>query len=284
MKQKIKIGLLHTTIRGDEKLIMEASKKKNIALEVIDVRESMFSTKGANYKADVMLERCVSTVKGMHALEYFESIGIPTVNTLSVARICENKFLTSLTLWKSHISTPRFCLVFSEEQAKNAIEKLGGFPIVLKPISGSWGRLLSKINDMDSLESLLEQKTILGGPQHHAFYMQEYINKPGRDIRLNVIGKKSVAAIYRESSHWITNTARGARPLPCPITKDLEDIAVKTVTAIGEGVLGIDIFESKDGFIVNEVNHTMEFKNVQRVTGVDIGQEIIMYCLSKIRS
>ncbi|MBI4066857.1 lysine biosynthesis protein LysX [Candidatus Gottesmanbacteria bacterium] len=278
------IGLLHTTIRGDEKLIIEAARKEDVSLEVIDIRESTFSLGAKNYKFEVALERCVSTVKGMHALEYFGNINIPTVNALSVARICENKFLTSLNLGKQGVPTPRFCLVFSETQAKEAVAKLGGFPIVLKPVSGSWGRLLSKVNDMDALESILEQKTTLGGPQHHAFYLQEYINKPGRDIRLNVVGKKAVAAIYRESNHWITNTARGAEPINCPITKDLEDIAEKTVGVIGEGVLGIDIFESKDGLLVNEVNHTMEFKNVQRITGIDIAREIIKYSVSKIKS
>lgn len=280
MAKKKKIGLLHTTIRGDEKLIIEAAKKNSVSLNIIDVREQIFDPDNS-YGFDVVLERCVSTIKGMHALEFFESINIPCINSLSIAQICENKFITSLALWKHKVPTPKFCMVFNEFQAKKAVENLGGFPVVVKPVSGSWGRLVSKVNDMDSLESLLEQKTVLGGPSHHAFYMQQYIEKNGRDIRLNVIGKKPIAAIYRESSHWITNTARGAEPTPCKITKELENIAAMTVNTLGEGVLGIDVFETEDGMVVNEVNHTMEFKNVQRVTEVDIAGEIVKYCLSK---
>lgn len=283
MTKKIKLGLLHTMIRGDEKLLIDAAKKTGIVLEIVDIREAVFNPLHHSYSFDVVLQRCVSTVKGMHALEFFESVGIPTVNSLSIARICENKFVTSLMLAKYKVPTPKFFLVFSESKAKEAIEQLGGFPIVIKPLSGSWGRLVSKINDMDCLESILEQKMVLGGPQHHAFYLQEFIEKPGRDIRVNVVGTKVVAAIYRESNHWITNTARGALPQSCEITSQLKDITEKTVAALGEGVLGIDVFETKKGLLVNEVNHTMEFKNVQRVTGVDIAGEIIEYCLSKIR-
>ncbi|MBI3955388.1 RimK family alpha-L-glutamate ligase, partial [Candidatus Gottesmanbacteria bacterium] len=129
------------------------------------------------------------------------------------------------------------------------------------------------------LEAVIEQKTTLGGPHHHAFYIQQYVEKPGRDIRIHVIGGKVIAAIYRKSSHWITNTARGAEALPCPIDKNLESIAKKAGDAIGEGVLGIDIFETKKGYVVNEVNHTIEFKNVQRVTGVNIAGYILDYCI-----
>ncbi len=281
MLKNKKIGLLHTTIRGDEKLIIEAAKKNRVSLDIIDVREQIFDPDNS-YGFDVVLERCVSTVKGMHALEFFASLNIPCVNSLSVAQVCENKFITSLALWKHKVATPKFCMVFSERQAKIAVEAWGGFPVVIKPVSGSWGRLIAKINDLDSLESILESKTVLGGPSHHAFYMQQYIEKHGRDIRLNVIGRNAIAAIYRKSDHWITNTARGALPLNCKITKDLEDIAQKTIAAIGEGVLGIDVFETNDGLLINEVNHTMEFKNVQRVTNVNIAGEIINYCLEKI--
>lgn len=277
--KKIKIGLLHTTIRGDEKLLIEAADRYGVELTVVDVREQVFDPLRHDFDFDVVLERCVSTVKGMHAVEFFESFGIPVINPLNIARVCENKFTTSLALVKNKIPTPEFALVFGESQAKIAIEKIGGYPVVLKPVSGSWGRLVAKISDQDALEAVIEQKTTLGGPHHHAFYIQQYVDKPGRDIRIHVIGGKVIAAIYRQSQHWITNTARGAEALSCSIDKDLESLAKKTGDAIGTGVLGIDIFETKNGYVVNEVNHTMEFKNVQRVTGIDIAGTIIDYCI-----
>ncbi|MBI3954999.1 lysine biosynthesis protein LysX [Candidatus Gottesmanbacteria bacterium] len=280
---KVRIGLLHTTIRGDEKLLIDATKRHNVTLQIIDVREQILDPVDHNFDFDVMLERCVSTVKGAHALEFFASIGIPTVNSLAVAKICENKFATSLALVRSGVPTPRFAMVFGEEQAKKAVAKLGGYPVVIKPVSGSWGRLIARVNDEHALEAIIEQKTVLGSPSHHAIYIQQYIEKPGRDIRIHVVGGKVIAAIYRKSSHWITNTARGAQALPCSINKDLEKIAKMAGDSIGDGVLGIDIFETKDGYMVNEVNSTMEFKNVQRVTGIDVAGEIIEYCISKIK-
>lgn len=266
-------------IRGDEKLLIEAAKRKNVVLEIVDVREQIFDPTNFKYDFDVVLERCVSTTKGMHTIEFFESIGIPVVNCLSVARTCENKFTTSLALIAHDVPTPRFALVFSEREAKTAIERIGGYPAVLKPVSGSWGRLLARINDIYALEAMIEQKTTLGGPHHHAFYIQQYIKKPGRDIRIHVIGGRVVAAIYRQSSHWVTNTARGAEPIPCSIDRQLENIALRAAEAVGGGVLGIDIFETKKGYLVNEINHTMEFKNVQRVTGINVASAIINYCL-----
>lgn len=281
--KKIRIGLLHTTIRGDEKLLIEAMSRHGVDFETVDVREQIFDPNNHNFDFNVMLERCVSTTKGILAAEFFETLGIPVINSISVARICDNKFLTSHILIKAGIPTPDFSLVFNEEMAKIAVSQVGGYPVVLKPISGSWGRLLAKINDDDALEAVIEQKTTLGGPHHHAFYFQKYIEKPGRDIRINVIGGQVAAAIYRQSNHWITNTARGAVALPCKVDKKLQKIAVKAAEAIGEGIFGIDIFETKDGYMVNEVNHTMEFKNVQRVTGIDVAGKIIEYCISRIK-
>ncbi len=282
MKKKIKLAILHTTIRADEKLLMEAANKRNIDLHLVDIREQILDPVAHKFNFDVVLERCISTVKGMHAVEFFESIGIPAVNSLQTARTCENKFVTSLALVKNKVPTPQFSLVFSEDKAKKAIEDMGGYPVVLKPVSGSWGRLIAKINDVNSLEATIEQKSVLGGPHHHAFYIQQYIEKPDRDIRIHVIGGKVIAAIYRNSKHWITNTARGAEAIPCAIDSDLANIAKNAGKAVGEGVLGIDIFETKNGYVVNEINHTMEFKNVQRVTGIDVAGAIIDYCLSVV--
>lgn len=280
-KKTIRLGLLHTTIRMDEKLLLEAAQKRAMPVEVIDVRECIFSP-NSQFNADIVLERCISTLKGINVLEYFTSIQIPTVNTLETARTCDNKFLTSLRLVRANVPTLKFALVFDEVRALEAIEELGGYPVVIKPVSGSWGRLLAKINDRDALEGVLEQKLTLGGPHQHSFYLQKYIEKPGRDIRVNVVNGRVVAAIYRETSHWITNTARGAEAKPCTIDKDLGKISLATAKAVGGGVLGIDVFETKGGYLINEINHTTEFKNVQRVTGIDVAGAIIDYCKEEV--
>lgn len=280
----VTIGILHSTIRGDEKLIIDAANKRNVKIKLIDVRYEVFNRETYKIDFDIALERCVSTIKGTHATRFFESLNIPVVNSSAVATICEDKFLTSLMLQKAKVPTPSFAMVFTEEQAQDAIKQLGGYPVVIKPSLGSWGRLLAKINDKDSLEAVLEHKDVLGSPQQKAFYIQKYVKKPGRDIRSYVFDGKTICAIYRNSPHWITNTARGGVATNCPVTKELAILSEKAAKAIGKGILSMDVFETEDGLQINEVNHTTEFKNSERPTGVSISGAMIDYCVKIISS
>jgi [lysine-biosynthesis-protein LysW]--L-2-aminoadipate ligase len=182
---------------------------------------------------------------------------------------------------KDHgVPQPELRIAFTEDSALVAIEDLG-YPVVLKPAVGSWGRLLSKVNDRDAAESILEHKTVLGSYHHSIFFIQKYIEKQGRDIRAFVVGDQCIAAIYRSSAHWITNTARGAEASNCPITPELAEICVRAAHAVGGGVLAIDLFESDQGLLVNEVNYTMEFRNSIDTTGINIPDRVIDYVLSR---
>jgi len=274
----IKIGLLHSTIRADEKLLIAAAKHKKCKIETIDIRNELFIPSKKS-RWDVMLERSVSTVKGMYAIYYFESLGVSVVNSSHVAIICEDKFLTSLQLYKNNVETPLFAMAFSLDEAKVAIEKMGGFPVVIKPAHGSWGRLLAKVNDEDSLEAVLEHKTVLGTPPHGAFYIQQYIEKKGWDIRAFVIDGETICAIARRSEHWITNTSRGGKAENYKVNSQLQNICKKAAIAVGGGVLAIDLIETDNGYTVNEINHTMEFKNSEGPTEVSISEAIIDYCI-----
>jgi len=274
----MRIGLLHSTIREDEKLLIDSARKQNTEIEILDVRGQVFNVETWQKNYDCLLLRCISATAGTHASMFFEHLGLPVVSSLQVMAICENKFLTSLKLKKNKVPTVPFVLALSEHEAIEAVNQLGGYPVVLKPVSGSWGRLLAKINDQDALEAVIEQKHVLGSPSHKAIYIQKYINTNGRDIRVTTVGNRVVCAIYRDADHWITNTARGARASVCKVDKTLEQISLSASQAVGGGVLGIDMFETDDGYIVNEVNHTPEFKNVQRTTGVNVAKAIIDYC------
>jgi len=273
------IGLLYTTIRGDEKLIIGAAKKRNVKIKLTDVREEIFNRKTYRPNFDIALERCVSTIKGNHATRFLESLNITVINNSAVAAICEDKFVTSLTLQKARVPTPDFAMVFNTTQAYQAIKQLSGFPVVIKPPLGSWGRLLAKINDIDSLEAVLEHKDVLGSPHQKSFYIQKYIKKPGRDIRAFVIDGKTICAIYRDSPHWITNTARGGVATNCPVNKEISNLSKKASDAVGGGILSMDIFETDAGMQINEINHTTEFKNSEKPTGVSISGAIVDYCI-----
>jgi len=275
----ISLAILHSTIRKEEKLLLDEAARRGIPVKLIDIRSQVFDPTVFRADFDAALERSVSTVKGDYAVLFLENIGVPVVNSSTVARNCEDKFVTSLLLGRNGIPCPRFAMAFGPEQALQAVEALGGFPVVVKPPLGSWGRLLAKVNDEDALDALLEHKEVLGTPPQKAFYIQQFIRKPGRDIRAFLVDGETICAIYRESSHWITNTARGGVARNCPLTPGLRDICGRASAAVGGGLLAIDLFESDGGLLVNEINHTMEFRNSEEPTGVNISGAILDHCL-----
>ena len=228
----------------------------------------------------MIIERSLHHGRALYALKVLNDAGIPTVNTYQVALTCGDKFLTTQALLRNGVPSPRCMLAFTPESALQAIETLG-YPVVLKPVIGSWGRLVSKINDREAAEAVLEHRDTLGNYQHAIFYIQEYIHKPkGRDIRAFVVGDECIAAIYRTSEHWITNTARGGAASNCPISPELADICIGAAQAVGGGVVAIDLFEDDDGrLLVNEVNYTMEFRNSITTTGVNIPAKIVEWTM-----
>lgn len=275
----VKIGLLHSLVRPEEKLLIkELRARPGVELEMIDDRKLTFHLGEDSFDLDVVLERCINHSRAMHGLRLFENAGVSCVNSSRVATVCGDKILTSVQLEEYGVPQPQVRVAFTEESTLEAIEEMG-YPVVLKPAVGSWGRLLAKVNDRDAAESILEHKTILGSYHHSIFYIQQYVEKRGRDIRSFVIGDDCVAAIYRYADHWITNTARRGRAENCPLTDELKDVSVRAARAVGGGVVAADIFEGPDGLLVNEVNYTMEFRNSIHTTGVDIPGRIVDYLL-----
>jgi [lysine-biosynthesis-protein LysW]--L-2-aminoadipate ligase len=214
----MRIGFLHSLIRKDEKLLLDEFRKRDgVELEMLDDRKLIFDLR-SRPDVDVVLERCINHSRAMHGLRLLESVGIPCINSSEVARICGDKILSSLALQEMEIPQPEVRIAFTERSALDAIEELG-YPVVLKPAVGSWGRLLSKVNDREAAESILEHKAILGSYHHSIFYVQKYVEKKGRDIRSFVVGDECIAAIYRSSEHWITNTALGGVATGCPVRR-----------------------------------------------------------------
>ena len=276
----MKVGFLHSLVRKEEKLLItEFSKRPNVELVMLDDRELQFDLK-SRPGVDVVIERSINHSRALHALRLFQSVGVPCVNTYEVSQTCGDKILTAVALEDHGIPQPDLRIAFTEDSALDAIEDIG-YPVVLKPAVGSWGRLLSKVNDRDAAETILEHKTVLGSYHHSIFFIQKYVEKKGRDIRAFVVGDECIAAIYRSSDHWITNTARGAQASNCPVTTELGELCVAAAQAVGGGVLAIDLFESESGLLVNEVNYTMEFRNSIDTTGVNIPDKVIDYVLAQ---
>ncbi|HVL88101.1 MAG TPA: lysine biosynthesis protein LysX [Candidatus Thermoplasmatota archaeon] len=271
------LAMLYSRIRMDEKMILEAARERGVELAKIDDRELVLDidAKKVPYAYDAVLERCISHSHAIYALRFFEHYGIPCVNSYEVARICGDKAETSIELARHGVPTPRTLVANDPETAMKAIERVG-YPAVLKPVVGSWGRLIAKVDTPEAAQAILEHKSTLGSYLHSIFYVQEYVRKPGRDIRVFVVGDEAIAAIYRTNPHhFITNTAQGGTASNCPVTPELAEIALAAAKAVGGGVLALDIMESERGLLCHEVNYTMEFKNSVAPTGVDIPGRIV---------
>jgi [lysine-biosynthesis-protein LysW]---L-2-aminoadipate ligase len=279
----MKIGVLCSRVRPEEKLLFEEIRKRGYELSQIDTRDMVFDLDEMKlYDTDVMLERSISQTHALYITKILEDRDILTINAYDVIRNCGDKVITSLLLEKNHIPTPKVRVAFTEESAVQAVESLG-YPAVLKPGVGSWGRLISKVDSRSQAESIVEHKAVLGTYHHSIFYAQQYVDKPGRDIRAFVVGGHTICAIYRSSEHWITNTARGGKASNCPVTDELNDICVRSAEAVGGGIVAIDVFETKDGFSVNEINHTMEFRNSIHTTGVNIPEKMVDYAVKQVK-
>lgn len=278
-----RVAMVITRVRVEEKMLLSAFRERGIDPEFIRDEELVIDPCAIDPRwgeFDIVLQRSLSTSRGLYLLELFDAWGVPTVNSLRTASICADKFKTSLALAKAGVPQPEVRIAFTPQSALEAVAELG-YPAVLKPVIGSWGRLLAKVSDADAAEAVLEHRQTLGNYSYHVHFVQSYVEKPrGRDIRAFVVGGETVCAIYRSSSHWITNTARGALAEQCPVTADIQDLCQRASDAVGGGVLAMDVFETEEGLVLNEINHTMEFRNSIEPTGVDIPGRIVDYALA----
>ena len=275
-----RVGFLYTRLRAEEKyLLEELEKHQDVEVVRINDGDCFFDINQLPEPVDVLFERSISYSRGLYISRIFEAHGVPVVNPAVVAERCGDKYVTSQILAKNGIPTPRVLMAFDEESALRAIEAMG-YPCVLKPVVGSWGRLLAKVENREMAEALIEHKATLG-VNHQVFYIQEYINKPGRDIRAFVIGDEVICAIYRSSENWITNTARGGIATNCLVTDDIAELCQRSAGAVGGELLALDLFETENGLTINEINHTMEFRNSITTTGVNIPQMMVEHVMAK---
>ena len=278
-----RVALLCSRVRVEEKLLRDALESRGADVQRVDDREITLDLTAPWRDFDVVLERSLSQTNALAALQVFEAWGLPTVNRYAVTALCNDKLSTSAALTAAGVPSPRTVVAFTAESALDAVEQLG-YPVVLKPLTGSWGRLLARINDRDAAEALFEHKATLGSHEHSVFYLQEHCNKPARDIRVFVIDGEPICAVYRESEHWITNTARGAVTSNCPVTADIASLSRRASAAVGGGVLAVDLLEDGDRLLVSEVNAGMEFRNSIDVTGIDIPGRVADFVLQVART
>lgn len=276
------LAVLASRIRVEEKLLFAELDRRHVHYAHIDTRRHMFRVDEPDLPYGGALSREISHTRNLYATTMFEYAGVPVVNPARIIALCGDKLLTALALHAAGLPTPRAMVTLTPEAALDYLPEFG-YPVVAKPVTGSWGRLGARLVDQDGAEAVLEHRAALPSPQYQIAYIQEFIDKPDRDIKAYVFGGELVGAIYKTSKHWRTNTARGGRAVVCPPTDDLVKLLRATADAVGDGVLGIDVLEDRDGrMYVNEVNHTPEFHGAVEVLGVDLVGAYVDFVLSRV--
>jgi len=281
----MKVGLLYSRIRRDEKLLLSELRERDHEIEKIDVRKQQFNIHEAPEAfddLDIVVDRCLATSRSVYATKFAKAYGVPVVNGPEVADTCADKVNNSLALEAAGVPTPNTDVAFTKDAALESIEKFG-YPCVLKPVVGSWGRLMAKIDSRSAAEAILEHKETLGHYEHKIFYVQEFVDKPGRDMRVLAVDGEPIAAMVRSSDHWLTNAAKGAETAEFELDDRALELVEKASDAVGGGLLGIDLMEvgideesgEFEDYTVHEVNHTVEFKALNEVTDVDVPAKVV---------
>ncbi len=273
------VTILYDTIRWEEKALLEAGKKNNINIQMVDCKKLALDLESKPEDYGVVIQRCVSYYRNVHSTAALEGMGVKVINCLNTGVFAGNKLYTHMLLKKAGVPTPDATVAFSKDAALEALDKQG-FPKVIKPTVGSWGRLISKLNDKDSAEGIIESRENMY-PIYQIHYLEEFVKRPPRDIRAIMVGDKIVAAIYRNSQHWKTNMALGGVAEPCKVTQEMEEMCIKAKNAVYGDIVGVDLMESEEkGLVVHEVNNTTEYKNTVRVCEVDIPSLMLDYALN----
>jgi len=279
-----KITVLYDTIRLEEKLLIKAAERHDINIEMVDCKQLFVDLNKNTQEFETVLQRCVSYYRNIHSTATLEGLGARVINCLNTGLLAGNKLFTHMLLQKAGIPTPEATIAFSKEAAMESLEK-SGYPKIIKPTVGSWGRMVSKLNDRDSAEGIIESRESMH-PSYQMYFLEEFVQRPPRDIRAIVIGDNVSAAIYRNTDgvNWKTNTHLGGSAETCEVSNELEDICIKAKNTVQGEIVGVDLMESNDkGLVVHEINNTTEFRNVVKVTGIDIPTQMLDYLKNSSR-
>ena len=287
----MQLAFLTSRLRTEEKLLLQELERRGIPVTRVDDGELALRLEPSATSPetetpwDLVWNRSLAFGRALYAGKVLEGRGIRTLNSAAVITTCGDKLDTSMALVRAGVPTPETRVAFTPEAALDVIEEMG-YPVVLKPVVGSWGRLVARLDNRTAAEAVLEDRAVLGSWQQQIFYLQEYVEKPGRDARVFVVGDQAIAGIWRSSEHWITNTARGGRTERCDVSGELGELALaaaRAVTPPGDSsILAIDLIETPNGPTVLEVNHSGEFRNSIEPTGVDIPGAMVDHVLARL--
>lgn len=286
------VGILNNRITWEVKQLITEFEKNQIKYELLNNQKVYYrlsKEKDLKSNFDLILERSLSYLRGLYSCAILETKGYKVINNFECLTTSGNKLLTTLKLIEKKIPTPETCIAFKDRSAINAIEGNTGYPAIIKPIIGSWGRLIAKLEDYNSATANLECREIMGNIYQKIYYLQEYIPNPNSknptDIRVFVIGNKCVAAMARFSPEkdFRSNIAVGGTAEPIELSPELEKLSIQSSKAINGEIVGVDLMIKKGNLNVIEINGTPQFKGIASATKINIASEIVEYIMNKYK-
>jgi [lysine-biosynthesis-protein LysW]--L-2-aminoadipate ligase len=290
----LKIGIIYNQVSWEIKQLISEMEKNQIKYKLINNQNVYFKLskeKDIDENYDIILERSLSYLRGLYSCAILELKGYKVINNYECLSLSGNKLLTTLQLIDHNIPTPETCIAFKEESALNAIEDVINYPAILKPIIGSWGRLIAKLDDYNSARSNLECRETLGDIIQKIYYLQKYIHtndsnlEDPTDMRIFIVGDKAIAAMgrYHSKNDFRSNIAIGGTAKPIEITSELEKLSLEASKAVKGEIVGVDIMNDQGKLKVIEVNGTPQFQGVATATKINVAAEIIDYILKKYK-
>jgi [lysine-biosynthesis-protein LysW]--L-2-aminoadipate ligase len=282
MTAHAQLALLTSRVRTEERQIIAALERRGVGYEQVDTR-TLHGT-SADRRWPVVLNREIGSIRARYAAWTLEAEGSRVLNSAHAIDLCADKWRTSLALRTAGLPTPRTAIAMTPEATLAALDELG-YPAVLKPVTGSWGRLVTRLGTRAEAVTVLEYVAALTGPQAHLGYVQSLIPPEGRQIRVIVVGGEAVGASHQLSEGWRTNVARGGRSIRCELSPDLAKLAVSAADSVGAELAGVDLIEDPDGRpLVLEVNSGVEFCGFQLALGgvVDSADRIVEYTMAAL--
>jgi [lysine-biosynthesis-protein LysW]--L-2-aminoadipate ligase len=286
------LGIVLNRVSFEEKQIILACKDLGINVEQINNQRiflELNSQKDLDVKSDLILQRSLSLVRALYSTSILETKGYKVVNDYQSTAICGDKLLTTLALVKHGVETPKTYVGFTPEACLENIEKKISYPLVTKPVIGSWGRMVTKIDNFNHLSSEIEAKEVMGNIFQKVHYFQEFIDSCAikkdapADIRVFYIGGECVAVMgrFRSGKDFRSNIALGGTAKKMDADSEMEKICKLAAKSVGGEILGIDLMITDKGYVCIEVNGTPGFEGLSQSTEVNIGKKIAEYLKDK---
>ena len=269
-KQNIEIQLVDATTVD---IFVNKDNKKSILVngEPSDLPQFVFPRTGSG-----------TTYYIKAVIRHFERMGVPVINTSDAIDNVKDKLYTHQILAQSNLDIPKTMLLRHPIDI-DFVQKNIGFPVIVKKISGSYGRGVFLCEDKKSLRQLVTMAELT--KKSYDIIIQEFIKDTwGKDLRVMVVNNKVIGCMMRQATDddFRANISRGGEGFPYEVNEQIEWLSSESSKALGLDIAGVDLLFQNGGYKICEVNSNPGFEGMEQFTKKNIAEEIVSFIKFKI--